>query len=235
MKVIQAKDDKELSELAADLIAQQITEKKNSVLGLATGSTPEGTYARLVERYQKGELDFSGLTTINLDEYVGMDGSNVQSYRYFMNSHLFDHVNIDKSRTFVPDAVSSDPEQECRRYDERVEKLGGIDLQLLGIGGNGHIGFNEPGESFIGDTHVVKLGEETIRANARFFASPEEVPTSAITLGIRSIMQARKVLLIASGVQKAAIVEAAVKGPITPRVPASVLQLHRDCTVIVCP
>ncbi len=234
MKVMQLKNYDELSRSAADLIAAQVLMKPDCVLGLATGSTPVGTYKMLIENYKSGKLDFSAVTSVNLDEYVGLDESSDQSYRYFMNHQLFDHINIDKARTHVPDGKAADLQAECREYDMLTEKLGGIDFQLLGIGSNGHIGFNEPSDSFIAETHVVRLKEETIRANARFFASEEEVPCSAITMGLKSIMQAKKILLIANGDEKISIINKALSGPVTPQIPASILQLHPDCTFIFC-
>lgn len=232
MKYITVNTYEELSNKAADLIAAQILVKPNCVLGLATGSSPVGTYKRLIADNQAGKIDFSTVTSVNLDEYVGLDGSNDQSYRYFMNHNLFDHVNIDKSKTFVPSGLAADLKAEGEAYDAMIKELGGIDLQLLGIGLDGHIGFNEPDAYFTAATHEVKLDESTIEANARFFASKDDVPTTAITMGMLSIMQAKKVLLIANGAAKKAIVEKAFFGPIDPQVPASILQLHPDVTVI---
>ena len=225
---------KELSRKAAQLIASVVTLKPDCVLGLATGSSPVGTYDRLTEMYENGELDFSRVTSVNLDEYVGLDGTNGQSYRYFMNKNLFDRVNIDKNRTFVPNGLAADPAAEGLAYDEHIKSLGGIDIQLLGIGLDGHIGFNEPDSFFTKETHLVKLHESTIEANSRFFASRDEVPTTAITMGMGSIMQAKRVLLIANGAKKKEIMEKAFFGPITPEVPASILQMHPDVTVIYC-
>ena len=225
---------KELSRKAAQIIASVVTLKPDCVLGLATGSSPVGTYDRLTEMYENGELDFSRVTSVNLDEYVGLDGTNDQSYRYFMNKNLFDRVNIDKSRTFVPNGLAADPAAEGLAYDEHIKSLGGIDIQLLGIGLDGHIGFNEPDSFFTKETHLVKLHESTIEANSRFFASRDEVPTTAITMGMGSIMQAKRVLLIAYGAKKKEIMEKAFFGPITPEVPASILQMHPDVTVIYC-
>lgn len=234
MRVIETKSYAELSRKAANLISAQVLSKPDSVLGLATGSTPIGTYKQLIEWYEKGDLDFSEVKSINLDEYVGLTGDHDQSYRYFMNTNLFNHVNIDKAKTNVPSGVAEDLEAECKRYDALIEEMGGIDLQLLGIGHNGHIGFNEPADSFVVPTHVVELGETTINANARFFSSADEVPKKAVTMGIKAIMQAKKVLLIANGPDKKAIVEKALYGPVTPEVPASILQFHPDLTVIYC-
>ena len=202
------------------------------MLGLATGSSPLGTYKQLIEWYEKGDIDFSKVTSVNLDEYVGLDGSNEQSYRYFMNKNFFEHINININNTFVPNGCAIDLAGEGKRYDEHIAELGGIDLQLLGIGLDGHIGFNEPDKYFVKSTHVVDLHESTIKANSRFFANIDEVPKRAITMGIVSIMQAKKILLIASGKEKRDILEKAFYGPITPEIPASILQLHPDITVI---
>lgn len=232
MKFIKTKNYEELSQKAADIIASQIIIKPNCVLGLATGSSPVGLYKKLIEKCDNGIIDFSTVTSVNLDEYVGLKGDNDQSYRYFMNDNLFNHVNIDKAKTFVPDGCAEDYSKECELYDNRIKELGGIDLQLLGIGLDGHIGFNEPCDEFVGPTHVVELDESTIKANARFFEKEEDVPRSAVTMGMMSIMQAKKVLLIANGAAKWDIVEKAFFGPITPMVPASILQLHPDLTVI---
>ena len=232
MKFITVDTYAELSKKAANIIAAQVISKDNCVLGLATGSSPIGTYDNLVKMYEDGELDFSAVTSVNLDEYVGLDGESDQSYRWFMNHHLFDRVNIDKAKTFVPGGKVTDLDAEAKAYDERIKALGGIDLQLLGIGLDGHIGFNEPDDCFTGETHVVKLHPSTIEANARFFSDISEVPTEAITMGMAAIMQAKKVLLIANGPKKKEILEKAFFGPITPEVPASILQLHPDLTVI---
>ena len=232
MKFLKFKTYDELSTAAANIIASQIILKENSVLGLATGSSPVGTYKKLIEKCEKGELDFSTVTSVNLDEYIGLDGSNDQSYRYFMNTNLFNHVNIDKEKTFVPGGCAEDLAAEGAAYDKLIEDLGGIDLQLLGIGLDGHIGFNEPDSVFTKETHVVDLHESTIKANARFFANEDEVPKKAITMGMGAIMKAKKVLLVANGENKWDILEKAFFGPITPEVPASILQLHPDVTVI---
>ena len=232
MNFIKVDSYDKLSEMAAEIIADVIKGKENPVLGLATGSSPLGTYARLVEKYEKGELDFSSCTSVNLDEYVGLDGENDQSYRYFMNKNLFSKINIDMSKTFVPNGCASDLSSEGEAYDRMIEDLGGIDIQLLGIGLDGHIGFNEPEDFFTKETHLVKLDDSTIEANSRFFASKDDVPKQAITMGMYSIMQAKKVLLIANGKAKKDILEKAFFGKITPWVPASILQLHSDVTVI---
>ena len=232
MKIYKAKDYKDMSRKAANIISAQMIMKPNCVLGLATGSTPIGTYAQLVEWYNKGDLDFSEVTTVNLDEYKGLPRTNDQSYYYFMHQHLFDRVNIDPERTNVPNGMEPDAEKECGRYEELIRSLGGVDLQLLGLGHNGHIGFNEPGEAFEKETHCVDLTESTIEANKRFFASAGDVPKQAYTMGIKTIMQAKKILIVVNGENKADIVERAFFGPVTPEVPASILQLHNDVTLV---
>lgn len=232
MKIYKAKDYKDMSRKAANIISAQVIMKPNCVLGLATGSTPIGTYDQLVEWYNKGDLDFSEVTTVNLDEYKGLPRTNDQSYYYFMHQHLFDRVNIDPERTNVPNGMEPDAEKECGRYEELIRSLGGVDLQLLGLGHNGHIGFNEPGEAFETETHCVDLTESTIEANKRFFASADDVPKQAYTMGIKTIMQAKKILIVVNGENKADIVERAFFGPVTPEVPASILQLHNDVTLV---
>lgn len=232
MKFIETENYEELSRKAANIIFAQVVANPKSVLGLATGSSPVGIYKRLIELYNSGDVDFSEVTSVNLDEYVGLTPDDKNSYRYFMNTNLFDHINIDKNKTFVPSGVAADPDEEGKRYDENIERLGGIDLQLLGIGLDGHIGFNEPDSVFVKGTHKVTLDPSTVEANARFFDKIEDVPTSAITMGMGAIMQAKKVLLIANGESKREIIEKAFFGPITPSVPASILQLHSDLTVI---
>lgn len=232
MKIYKAKDYKDMSRKAANIISAQVIMKPNCVLGLATGSTPIGTYDQLVEWYNKGDLDFSEVTTVNLDEYKGLPRTNDQSYYYFMHQHLFERVNIDPERTNVPNGMEPDAEKECGRYEELIRSLGGVDLQLLGLGHNGHIGFNEPGEAFEKETHCVDLTESTIEANKRFFASADDVPKQAYTMGIKTIMQAKKILIVVNGENKADIVERAFFGPVTPEVPASILQLHNDVTLV---
>lgn len=232
MKIYKAKDYKDMSRKAANIISAQVIMKPNCVLGLATGSTPIGTYDQLVEWYNKGDLDFSEVTTVNLDEYKGLPRTNDQSYYYFMHQHLFDRVNIDPERTNVPNGMEPDAEKECGRYEELIRSLGGVDLQLLGLGHNGHIGFNEPGEAFEKETHCVDLTESTIEANKRFFASADDVPKQAYTMGIKTIMQAKKILIVVNGENKADIVERAFFGQVTPEVPASILQLHNDVTLV---
>ncbi len=232
MVIVKAKNYEDLSVKAANIMAAQITLKPDSVLGLATGSTPEGLYANLIKKYEAGELDFSKIKTVNLDEYKGLTRDHDQSYYYFMNDKLFNHVNIDKANTNVPDGTKEDGESECARYEALIDSLGGTDIQLLGIGGNGHIGFNEPDDSFIRDTHCVKLTDSTIEANSRFFASKDDVPKYAYTMGIGSIMKAKKILLVASGKGKAQAIYDTVCGPIAPSCPASVLQLHPDVVIV---
>jgi glucosamine-6-phosphate deaminase len=234
MKIIQAKNYQDLSRKAANIISAQIILKPDCVLGLATGSTPIGTYKQLIEWYEKGDVDFSHTSTINLDEYCGLSPDNTQSYRYFMNEHLFNHININIHNTHVPDGMAVNETKECHRYDDLVNSLGGIDLQLLGIGHNGHIGFNEPNPSFEKTTHIVMLDDTTIKANARFFPTLQEVPKKAITMGIKTIMQSKKILLIANGADKEEIVRKALNGPVTPEVPASILQFHPNVTVVYC-
>ncbi len=232
MRFITVDSYEKLSRQAANIIAAQVISKPNCVLGLATGSSPLGTYANLAKMCDEGDVDFSKVTSVNLDEYVGLDGTNDQSYRYFMDTNLFSKINIDRSKTYVPNGCASDLAKEGESYDNLIKELGGIDLQLLGIGLDGHIGFNEPDDVFVGETHEVELDESTIEANSRFFASKDEVPTKAITMGMMSIMQAKKVLLIANGQSKKDILQKSFFGPITPKVPASILQLHPDVTVI---
>ena len=206
--------------------------KPDCVLGLATGSTPVGLYKQLIEWYRNGDLDFSGVRTVNLDEYKGISRENDQSYYYFMHQNLFDHVNIPAGNTHLPDGMEPDSEKECRRYEELIQSMGSVDLQLLGIGHNGHIGFNEPADAFDKLVHCVNLTQSTIEANKRFFASAKEVPRQAYTMGIQTIMRSKKILIIANGEGKADIVRDAFFGPITPMVPASVLQLHNDVTLV---
>lgn len=232
MKIIKAKDYQDMSRKAANIISAQVIMKPNCVLGLATGSTPIGTYAQLVSWYQKGDLDFSEVTTVNLDEYKGLGKDNTQSYYYFMNENLFSKVNIDLKHTFLPDGMEPDSDKACREYNKVIADVGGVDLQLLGLGHNGHIGFNEPGMAFEAETHCVNLTESTMKANQRFFPSMEDVPRKAYTMGIKTIMQARKILVVVSGADKADIVKEAFFGAITPRVQASVLQLHNDVTLV---
>ena len=232
MKVIKTADYQEMSKQAANLIGAQVVVKPDCVLGLATGSTPIGTYKELIRRCEAGELDFSNVTSVNLDEYKGLPRDNDQSYYYFMNENLFNHINIDKANTNVPNGMEADAEKECERYEELIRSLGGVDLQLLGLGHNGHIGFNEPADEFVKETHCVDLQESTIEANKRFFESIDDVPRQAYTMGIKTIMSAKKIIVVANGADKADIVNRAFFGPVTPQVPASILQMHPDVTVI---
>ena len=232
MQIIKAKDYNELSRRAAHVIAAQVILKPDCVLGLATGSSPIGTYKELIEWYNKGDLDFSGVSTVNLDEYKGLTRDNDQSYYYFMYNNLFKHVNIDLARTNIPDGTEPDSDKECARYNKVIKEIGGVDLQLLGLGHNGHIGFNEPDSAFAQTTHCVDLTESTIEANKRFFASADDVPRQAYTMGIGTIMRAKKILLIVNGEAKADIVAKAFFGPVTPEVPASILQLHNDVVIV---
>ena len=232
MKFIKVDTYNELSREAALVIASQLKSKPDSVLGLATGSSPVGTYRELIKMYENGEIEFSSARSVNLDEYVGLSPEDTQSYAYFMRTNLFDHVNIKKENTNIPNGTAEDLDAECRRYDKLVLELGGVDLQLLGIGTDGHIGFNEPDSVFSKLTHTVRLAQSTIDSNARFFESADKVPTTAITVGMMTIMQARSVLLIANGPSKRDILNKALNGPITPEIPASILQLHPHVTVV---
>lgn len=232
MRIIVAKDYTEMSQAAADIIAKQIVFKPESVLGLATGSTPLGIYKNLIEKYKDGNLDFSKVTTVNLDEYKGLKRDHEQSYYYFMHTNLFDHVNLRKDASFLPDGSNPDAEAECRAYEDKVASLGYADIQLLGIGRNGHIGFNEPAEVFETATHCVDLTESTIEANKRFFDSAKDVPKQAYTMGIGTIMKAKKILIVANGADKAEAVKNSFFGPVTPKVPASILQFHPDVTLV---
>ena len=232
MKIIRTKDYRDMSRKAANIISAQMILKDDSVLGLATGSTPIGTYDQLVDWYKKGDLDFSKITTVNLDEYKGLPKENDQSYWYFMNKNLFSRVNIRPDYHFLPDGMNLDSANECERYEKLIDSLGGIDLQLLGLGRNGHIGFNEPCDSFPQDVHVVDLTESTIEANKRFFASADDVPKQAYTMGVGPILRAIAILLGVSGKDKAAAVNAVVNGPITPQVPGSVLRLHPNVIIV---
>ena len=236
MRIVRAKDYEDMSRKAGNIIAAQVVAKPDCVLGLATGSTPIGAYKRLIEGYEAGDLDFSQVKTYNLDEYRGLPGTHDQSYRYFMNVNLFDHVNIDKANTHVPDGLpdglAEDYEAACAEYDAAVAAAGGQDLQLLGIGNNGHIGFNEPGDAFVKGTHCVDLTESTIQANSRLFDSIDDVPRQAYTMGIGTIMAAKMVLVMANGEVKAQAVHDMIYGPITPSCQASILQLHPNVVVV---
>lgn len=232
MRLIRAKNYADVSRKAANLIAAQIQLKPDCVLGLATGSSPVGTYQELIAKYESGDLDFSRVKTVNLDEYIGLPADHHQSYAYFMRQKLFDHVNIDQTNCNIPNGMNPDGAGECARYDALIDAFGGVDLQLLGLGNNGHIGFNEPGPTFKRDTNVVELAPSTIDANSRFFTSREEVPTHAYTMGIGGIMKAKRVLLVVNGKNKAEAVKNCFFGPIRPQVPGSILQLHPDFVLV---
>ncbi len=232
MRIYQAADYKSMSRRTANIISAHVILKPDCVLGLATGSTPVGAYQQLVEWYNKGDLSFAETRSVNLDEYRGLSPHHEQSYRYFMQTNLFDHIDIKPENTNVPNGLAFDAEAECARYNQVIRDLGGIDLQLLGLGHNGHIGFNEPDHAFELETHVVDLSQSTIEANKRFFASEDQVPRQALTMGIKNIMQAKKILVAVSGEDKADIVLRAFTGPVVPDVPASILQLHPDVTLV---
>ncbi len=232
MEIIVVKNYQEMSSCAAKYFAKVISDKPDCVLGLATGDTPIGMYDCLAEEYRQGKLDFSRVRSVNLDEYYPITPDNDQSYRYFMNEKLFDRVNIRKDATMVPDGTAKDVESACRAYENAIDALGGIDIQVLGIGRNGHIGFNEPAKELIPFTHLTELTESTIEANARFFEDETQVPRHALTMGIQSVFKARKIILLASGANKAEAVCAMLKGNISTNCPASLLCLHPDVTLI---
>ena len=232
MKFIIAENYEEMSRKAAAILAAQVVQKPDCVLGLATGSTPVGTYKNLIDWCKSGDLDFSQVKSVNLDEYVGLEPTHDQSYRYFMQSNLFDHINIDVANTNVPNGMATDPAAACAEYDEIINSMGGVDIQVLGMGHNGHIAFNEPADHFPMGTHVVELQESTINANSRFFASADEVPRKAMTMGIGNIMAAKQILVVVNGEAKADIVKKAFTGPVTPMVPASILQMHPNVIVV---
>ena len=233
MEFIVAKNYEEMSRKAADVIAELVARKPSCILGLATGSTPEGLYAQLIKDCQEGKISFKDVSTYNLDEYRGLENDHPQSYHYFMEQHLFNHVNIDLAATHVPDGSNPDAAAACADYEAAIKASGGVDLQLLGLGHNGHIGFNEPADTFAKETNCVELTRSTIEANSRLFDHIDEVPTQAYTMGIGTIMRAAKILVVANGEGKAQIVRDAFFGPVTPQVPASILQFHPDVTVIV--
>lgn len=232
MRFIVVEDYESLSRKAAEFIGQEIISNPSMVLGLATGSTPLGTYRHLVEDAKSGKLDFSRVTTFNLDEYIGLPPSHEQSYSSFMWRHLFSEISIDPARVHLPLGLFEDAEAACAQYEKLIEQAGGIDLQLLGIGNNGHIGFNEPDDKLGARTHIVRLTEDTIQANARFFEKESEVPREAITMGVGTIMQAKKILLLASGWSKAKAIQQTIHGEVDTEVPSTVLQMHRDVTII---
>ena len=232
MKIIRCKDYADMSRKAANIISAQVILKPNAKLGLATGTTPIGAYQQLIKWYEKDDVDFAEVSTYNLDEYRGLSHDDPQSYHYFMRDNFFDHININLDNTHVPDGSNPNAEEACAEYDALVKAAGYVDLQLLGIGNNGHIGFNEPDEAFSKGTHCVDLTESTIKANSRLFEREEDVPRQAYTMGVQTIMRAKMILVVANGSAKQQAVYDMVYGPVTPRVPASILQLHTNCTVI---
>ena len=233
MNVRVYKDTQAIGGAAAALFSAQVISKPDSVLGLATGSTPIPTYSKMIELYRAGAVDYSQVTTFNLDEYVGLDHDHEQSYYYFMMENLFKGINVPQENIHVLSGTAADPQAECANYEKMIEQAGGIDLQILGIGRNGHIAFNEPDDIFPSVTHVVELTPSTIEANKRFFADINDVPRRALSMGIGSIMKARSILIIATGADKAEAVKAMIQGPVTPRCPASVLQLHPCVNVML--
>lgn len=232
MKIIVCESYDEMSLKGAEIVKEQVDSKPDCILGLATGSTPVGLYNCLAEMNKKGDVDFSEVTSFNLDEYYPISPENDQSYRYFMNQNLFSKINIDITKTHVPNGMAEDPEKACKEYDESILAAGGIDLQILGIGQNGHIAFNEPDDELYEGTHLTGLTESTIKANARFFEKEEDVPTKAVTMGIASIMRARKIIILANGPAKREIVKKLINGGITTNIPASILKVHPDVTLI---
>ena len=232
LEIIETKNYDEMSRKAANIFFSQIILKPDSVLGLATGSSVLGLYENLIKGYKNGDLDFSNIKTINLDEYAGLDKTNDQSYNYYMSNNLFNHINIKPENVNLPDGLAKDLKAECKRYNDLIENFGGTDIQLLGLGLNGHIGFNEPSDIFPKETHLVDLEESTIKANSRFFADEKDVPRQAVTMGIKNIIQAKKIVLCVSGKQKAKILKEVLFGCVTPKVPGSILQLHPALTVV---
>lgn len=232
MRVIIEEDYDEMSGRAASMVAEQIREKPDSVLGLATGSTPVGMYEELVRMHREEGLDFSDVTTFNLDEYYPISSTHPESYHYYMEEKLFKHVNIDREDVYIPDGLVKDYNSFCEWYEKKIKEYGGIDLQVLGIGRDGHIGFNEPGSSLGSRTRIKTLNQKTIKDNSRFFENKEDVPRYAITMGVGTIMDARKCLLLASGERKSKVLRKAIEGPITAQVTASALQMHRELIVI---
>lgn len=233
MRIVVVKSYHEMSKKAANMVASQVVLKPDSIIGLATGETPLGMYEELVKMYKEGIVDFSEARTFNLDEYCGLTKDNPQSYHYYMTKNLFSQININSNNINIPNGMAKDIEKVCIDYDKKIKNSGGIDLQVLGIGRNGHIGFNEPDIKFESRTHLVNLDEDTIEANSRFFNSIDEVPTKAISMGIKNIMHAEKIVLLANGKEKANAIYKTIKGKITPEVPASILQLHRDVVIMV--
>lgn len=233
MRIIVVENYEEMSKKAAAMMASQIILKPESVLGLATGDTPLGMYKELIRMYNENMIDFSKVKTFNLDEYYGLGKDSNQSYNYYMTNNLFKHINIDKENINIPNGMAKNIEEECISYEKRIKEAGGIDIQVLGIGVNGHIGFNEPDVNFEAETHLVNLDEKTIESNSRFFKCIEEVPTKAISMGIKTIMHSKKIVLLANGASKADAIAKTVNGKISPEVPASILQLHQDVAIIV--
>lgn len=233
MELIVVKNYEEMSKKAGSIISSQVIIKPNSVLGLATGDTPLGMYNDLVKKYKENEVDFSKVKTFNLDEYYGLEKDNIQSYYFYMMNNFFKFINIDISNVNIPNGTSNNIEEDCLNYERKIKEAGGIDIQVLGIGVNGHIGFNEPNVNFEAETHLVNLDEKTIKSNARFFNSIDEVPKQAISMGIKTILQSKKIILLASGESKAEAVYNTVKGKISPEVPSSILQLHQNVTIIL--
>lgn len=232
MRIIKTKNYDEMSRTAANIISALMLLKPDCTLGLATGSSPIGVYNQLVDWYNKGDLDFSKVTTVNLDEYKGLPKENEQSYDYFMHEYLFDKVNINLDNTYLPDGMNLDSDAETARYEALIQSLGNVDLQLLGLGHNGHIGFNEPGDIFEKTTHCVDLKESTIEANKRFFESADDVPKQAYSMGIGTILKSKKLLVVVSGEEKADALRDTICGPVTPSVPGSILQFHPDVTIV---
>lgn len=233
MKIIKVKNYDEMSSKACALVLDKLKKIKDPILGLATGSTPEGLYEQIIEKYNQDKITFKNITAFNLDEYVGLDGEDPNSYHFFMNEKLFKHIDIPTDKAYILDGVASDLKAECENYEQAIQDVGGVDLQILGLGTNGHIAFNEPGTDFKSRTRVVDLGLETLEANARFFNSIDEVPTQALSMGIGLIMEAKEIILLASGEAKAKAVASVIKGNVTEDVPASILQKHDNVTVIV--
>jgi|SRR5690625_3312 len=232
MQIIKVKDYDEMSSKACELVVDKVKKTEDPILGLATGSTPEGLYERIIKKYKQGKVSFKNVTTFNLDEYIGLDGDHPNSYRYFMNEKLFKHIDISIDNTFVPNGIASDLEAECKNYEKLIQEVGGIDLQILGLGTNGHIAFNEPGTAFDSRTSIVNLTKETLEANRRFFDSIDEVPTQAVSMGIGSIIEAKEIILLASGESKAAALSQVIAGNVTEDLPGSILQQHDHVTVI---
>ncbi|KON67334.1 glucosamine-6-phosphate deaminase [Peribacillus butanolivorans] len=232
MNIIKVQDYKEMSQSAANIVIRKVKENSKIKLGLATGGTPKGTYDALIEDHMQNNTSYENVTSFNLDEYIGLDSNDPNSYHYYMDQSLFAHININKEQTYLPNGAADNLDKECTRFDKMIETLGGIDLQILGIGQNGHIGFNEPGTSFSSGTHVVALEESTRQANARYFDSIDEVPTHAITMGIATIMKSKEILLLISGEEKAETLKKLIHGEITEEFPASILKKHNNVTII---